>query len=101
MASKGMVCNASTAPLVSSRSFSKLVGLRPCSVAFPVPKKPSLGSRLVVKAQQAGGAENKEGGHQVDVQLQKSNNSNRNQSAAVERRPRRLAVDISPFGKFN
>nr|AEF28143.1 chloroplast low molecular weight heat shock protein HSP26.26m [Chenopodium album]AEM05964.1 chloroplast low molecular weight heat shock protein HSP26.23n [Chenopodium album] len=97
MASKCITCSASSpAPLVSSKTTSsKLVGLGPCSVTFPAPKKPSLRSRLVVKAQQAGGEQNKEGSHHVDVQVQNSNNK---QSSAVERRPRRLAVDMSPFG---
>uniref|UniRef100_A0A803L2C7 SHSP domain-containing protein n=1 Tax=Chenopodium quinoa TaxID=63459 RepID=A0A803L2C7_CHEQI len=96
MASKAITCSASSpAPLVLSRTASgKLVGLGPCSVAFPAPKKPSLGSRLVIKAQQASGEQNKEGSHHVDVQVQNTNNK---QSSAVERRPRRLAVDMSPF----
>lgn len=99
MASKGITCNASPAPLVSNRNCKKLVGVRPCSVAFSLPKKPSLGScsrsRLVVRAQQAGG-ENREGSHQLHVQVHKSNSHN-NQSSAVERRRRGLAFEVSPF----
>nr|WLR90808.1 HSP21 [Selenicereus monacanthus] len=95
MATKALTCSAS--PLVANRGSNPLSSAKigQCSVSFPVPKKnfPRLG---VIRAQQsqAQTQEKKEGSQQVDVQLQKSNQS---QGTAMERRPRRL-LDVSPFG---
>lgn len=63
----------------------------PCSVFFQ--RKPSSS---LVKAQATG--DNKDSA--VDVQHVASRQGGGKQSAAVERRPRRLAADISPFGEY-
>ncbi|CAO2838521.1 unnamed protein product [Amaranthus hypochondriacus] len=97
MASNALNCGAICSPIVSNTSCRKLGSLGPCSVTFPAPKKASVQSRMAVRAQQAGG-ENKEGSHHVDVQVQKNNPNNNQSTTSVERRPRRLALDISPFG---
>nr|AFP96755.1 chloroplast small heat shock protein [Ferocactus wislizeni] len=95
MATKALTCSAS--PLVANRGSNPLSSAKigQCCVSFPVPKKnfPRLG---VIRAQQsqAQTQEKKEGSQQVDVQLQKSNQS---QGTAMERRPRRL-LDVSPLG---
>ncbi|XP_022734027.1 small heat shock protein, chloroplastic-like [Durio zibethinus] len=81
-----------------SWSFSPMVSnrVKPCSIKvimpFSVcfPSKNSCSSRLsIVRAQAAG--DNKD--TSVDVHVNKDN-----QGTAVEKRPKRLAVDISPFG---
>lgn len=96
MASKVLTCSVSASPSagVLNRGCSKKL-LSPSSVVnFPLTRKPS--SRLSVIRAQAGG-DNKEGNsHNVDVNVHK--NHNQNQSTAVERRPRRFAMDVSPFG---
>ncbi|KAL2921700.1 Small heat shock protein chloroplastic [Bienertia sinuspersici] len=106
MACKALTCSASSpAPVIRSKTCSKIVGLSPCYVAFPKHntsnKKPSLRSSMVVRAQQSSG-ENKEGSHHVDVQVSKNNPILNQQSTTVERRrPRRLALDVSPFGMID
>ncbi|KAL2540303.1 25.3 kDa heat shock protein [Abeliophyllum distichum] len=95
MATKALA--SSYSPLASNNAFSrqnKAVG--PCSVFFPsacnLVRKAAPPSRVsVVRAQATG--DNKDSS--VDIQHHSSSN---NQGAAVERRPRRLAMDISPFG---
>ncbi|XWS61405.1 hypothetical protein CRYUN_Cryun07bG0123400 [Craigia yunnanensis] len=81
----------SSSPLVSERAkpcFTKAI--MPFSVSFP--SKNSCSSRLsIVRAQAA--EDNKD--TSVDVHVNEDN-----QGTAVEKRPKRLAVDISPFGKF-
>lgn len=85
-------------PLAVNNIFStqnKSVGVGPCSVFFPSACK-AIGravppSRVsVVRAQAAGDNQDTS----VDVHHSSSNK----QGTAVERRPRRLAMDISPFG---
>lgn len=102
MASKVLTCSNSPFVVTSKGCSNKLSGgLGPCSVVFPVLKQPCLRSRMrmVVNAQQGNtGGENQEGSNNVDVHVQMSNNQ---QSNAVNRRPRRLALDISPFGMSN
>ncbi|XP_074284540.1 small heat shock protein, chloroplastic [Silene latifolia] len=101
MASKALTC--ATSPLVASKSVipvssrTKSVGLGPCSVSFlGYPTKKHCPARVaVVRAQQQPG---EDGGHRLDVQVQKSN-PNQNQGAVVQqRRPRMTALDVSPFG---
>ncbi|KAL2556376.1 25.3 kDa heat shock protein [Forsythia ovata] len=95
MATKALA--SSYSPLASNNVFStqnKAVG--PCSVFFPsacnLVRKAAPPSRVsVVRAQATGDKKDTS----VDVQ---HNSSSNNKGAAVERRPRRLAVDISPFG---
>nr|UQK84916.1 HSP21 [Paeonia suffruticosa] len=99
MAAKILTCSAS--PLVSkegrvlpSRTFA------PNSVFFPSAcnvKRPSPSRLCVVKAQttQTSGGDGK--ATSLDVQVNQGN-QNQNKGSAVERRPRRLALDISPFG---
>ena len=82
----------SSSPLVSNRANL------PCStkavIPFSVslPSKKSCSSRLSVLRAQAAG-DNKDTA--VDVHVNKDN-----QGTAVDKRPKRLAVDISPFGKY-
>lgn len=45
---------------------------------------------------QAAGGDNKDTAVDVNV----SNQGNQQQGTAVERQPRRMALDISPFGKY-
>ncbi|KAL6291726.1 small heat shock protein chloroplastic [Prunus yedoensis var. nudiflora] len=75
---------SSSSPLLSTkaRSSIKTYVTAPCSATFP-----SRQHRLPVVRAQAGGD------GQLDVQVNQGN-----QGTEVERRPRRLAVDISPFG---
>ncbi|CAI9767747.1 unnamed protein product [Fraxinus pennsylvanica] len=78
------------------RTQNKSVGVGPCSVFLPSACK-AIGravppSRVsVVRAQATGDNQDTS----VDVQRHSSSNK---QGTAVERRPRRLAMDISPFG---
>lgn len=99
MAAKILTCSAS--PLVSKEG--RLLPSRiyaPSSVFFPTAcnvKRPyRYPSRLsAVKAQttQTSGGDGK--ATSLDVQV---NQGNQNRGSAVERRPRRLALDVSPFG---
>jgi len=90
MAAKTLACSSFVPNNVVGSSKDYYVG--PCSVFFPSAcnlrrrKSPSL-----VRAQATG--DNKDTA--VDVQHV---SGGRNQDAAVERRPRRLALDPSPFG---
>ncbi|XP_021290181.1 small heat shock protein, chloroplastic [Herrania umbratica] len=79
----------SSSPLVSNRA-------KPCSPEAKIPRSVSFPSRnascsrlSVVRAEAAG--DNKD--TSVDVHVNKNN-----QGRAVEKRPKRLAVDVSPFG---
>lgn len=87
----------SSAPLVSNKGKGMLStkAVAPCSVIFQ-PRSFGKGgpsSRLsLVRAQQVG--DNKD--TSVDVQVNQGN-----QGTTIERRPRRLAVDISPFGNYH
>ncbi|XP_057489052.1 small heat shock protein, chloroplastic [Actinidia eriantha] len=91
MAATTLACSSS--PRVSNRagpSSCRAVG--PCSVFFPSATNFGRPSRLAaVRAQTTG--DNKDTA--VDVHI---SNDPRNQGKAVEQRPRRLAVDISPLG---
>lgn len=67
----------------------------PCSVAFPSRSFGSVKpSRLSLVRAQAGG-DNKD--TSVDLQVMNPDN----QGTAVDRRPRRLAVDVSPFAQLD
>lgn len=70
----------------------------PCSVFVPQKKKKSNVGRpsrlLAVRAQAAGDKKDES----VDVHVTKNNTQG--SGTAVERRPRRLGVDISPFGMY-
>ncbi|KAK2995898.1 hypothetical protein RJ640_028306 [Escallonia rubra] len=64
------------------------------SVFFPSACTAGRRSGLSLRAQAAG--ENKD--TSLDVQVSNPSNQQRQQGTAMERRPRRLAVDVSPFG---
>ncbi|XP_011043706.1 PREDICTED: small heat shock protein, chloroplastic [Populus euphratica] len=87
----------SSAPLLSSKGeVVPSTKPTPCSVSFPsrggFGKSISKPSRLaLVRAEAAG--DQKDTSVAVHV-----NQQGNNQGAAVERRPRKLAVDVSPFG---
>ncbi|KAL9240575.1 hypothetical protein vseg_014777 [Gypsophila vaccaria] len=97
--SKALTCT--TSPLVySNKGVSPISSSRtgPCTVWFSgYPTKKHFTRLGLVRAQQQTGGESS---HHVDVQVQKSGLSGQNQGAAqaIERRPRRSALDISPFG---
>ncbi|GAB4826117.1 Small heat shock protein, chloroplastic [Ancistrocladus abbreviatus] len=100
MATNVLTCSAS--PLFSNRGASHsppsstqlAAGIRPCSVVFPTVGKapPRL---LTVRAQAQAGGDKKDGS--VDVQVHHANQG-QGGGTAVERRPRRAALDVSPFG---
>lgn len=64
--------------------------IAPCLVSFPSPKKPL---QRVGRVRAQASDDNKD--NSVDVHVSKGD-----QGTAVERKPRRGAMDISPFGKF-
>lgn len=80
---------SSPSPLVAGAApRSARAAMAPCSVAFPRRSGGGKPSRLsVVRAQEGDGKDSA-----VDVQVSQG------QGTSVERRPRRLAVDVSPFG---
>ncbi|XVE64480.1 hypothetical protein DITRI_Ditri07aG0104100 [Diplodiscus trichospermus] len=82
--------SCSSSPLVSNRATlpCSTKAVMPFSVSFPA--KNSGRSRLSVFRAQAAG-DNKD--TSVDVHVNKGN-----QGTAVEKRPKQLAVDVSPFG---
>ncbi|GMH19721.1 hypothetical protein Nepgr_021562 [Nepenthes gracilis] len=77
-------------PLVSDGPASgKLaVGGRPCSAFFPIVRRAARLSTVRAQAQ--------EGGRNGEVLVTRENQG----GAAVERRPKRLALDVSPFDSF-
>ncbi|EOY23687.1 hypothetical protein QUC31_008373 [Theobroma cacao] len=82
----------SSSPLVSNRAKPcSTKAIIPRSVSFPSGNS-SCGRLSVVRAQAAG--DNKD--TSVDVHVDKNN-----QGRAVEKRPKRSAVDVSPFGLFD
>ncbi|MBA0796084.1 hypothetical protein Gohar_006882 [Gossypium harknessii] len=91
MAASTLCCSSS--PLVSDRAkpSCSIKAVRPFSVFFP--SKNSCISRPSLVRAQAAGDNNKD--TSVDVHVNKDN-----QGTAVEKRPRGLAVDVSPFGKY-
>ena len=78
---------SSSSPLLSNKTRSSIRAnaTLPSSAAFPTRR-----NRLPVVRAQAGGD------GKLDVQVNQGN-----QGTDVEKRPGRLAVDISPFGKSN
>ncbi|XP_057507075.1 small heat shock protein, chloroplastic-like [Actinidia eriantha] len=92
MASTTLACPCS--PLVSSRPGAKAIG--PCSVLFPQRRPHGL---ITVRAKATG--ENKDTAVEVDVKKQ-GNQPPPQQQQQQERgmgvQPRRLALDVSPFG---
>ncbi|KAE8723924.1 Small heat shock protein [Hibiscus syriacus] len=87
--------SCSSSPLVSNRATlpcsTKLI--MPFSVSFP--SKNSVNHGMSVVRAQATGDHNKD--TSVDVHV---NKDNKGQGTAVEKRPKRLAMDISPFVQF-
>nr|QSG73889.1 HSP20 [Kosteletzkya pentacarpos] len=82
-----------SSPLVSNRATLPCTTrpMMPFSISFP--SKNSYNNRLSVVRAQATGDHNKD--TSVDVRV---NKDNQGQGTAVEKRPKRLATDISPFG---
>ncbi|KAE8661976.1 Small heat shock protein [Hibiscus syriacus] len=85
--------SCSSSPLVSNRATlpSSVKPIMPFSVSFP--SKNCHSNRISVVRAQAAGDHNKD--TYVDVHV---NKDNKGQGTAVEKRPKRLAMDISPFG---
>ncbi|XVF12753.1 hypothetical protein REPUB_Repub08aG0146600 [Reevesia pubescens] len=83
----------SSSPLVSNRVNlpCSTKAIMPFSVSFP--SKNSRSSRLSSVRAQAAEDHNKDTSVEVHV-----NKDNQGQGTAVEKRPKRLAMDISPFG---
>lgn len=67
--------------------------IAPCLATFP-----KRWYRLPVVRAQGGGGRGGDGGKDTSVDVHVDQGSNNQGSRAVEKRPRRLAVDISPFG---
>ncbi|KAK6135149.1 hypothetical protein DH2020_031097 [Rehmannia glutinosa] len=90
MAAKTLAC----APFALNNGFHtpNRASVGPCSVFFP--SACNFRRRPLIRAQATG--ENKDSA--VDVQHVSTGQGGANQGSAVERRPRRLAVDVSPFG---
>ncbi|KAI3471258.1 hypothetical protein Pfo_027921 [Paulownia fortunei] len=92
MAANTLLCSPFALNNVAGTTTKSRVG--PCSVFFPdvsyVRRTPST----LVRAQASGESKDT----LVDVQHASSGQGGGNQGVAVHRRPRRLAVDISPFG---
>lgn len=93
MAAKTFACTPFAANNVVRTTNGAPVG--PCSVFFPSACNLRRRSSSLVRAQAAG--ENKDTA--VDVHHLSSGQRGTNKETAVERRPRRLAVDVSPFGE--
>ncbi|KAM3381721.1 Small heat shock protein, chloroplastic [Capsicum annuum] len=90
MACTTVTCS-SASPLVSNVSVGGTCKVTaPCSVFFPSMRGPA--STLVARAT----GDNKD--TSVDVQHVKNGKGGNNKSTAVEQRPRRMALDVSPFG---
>lgn len=83
----------SYSPLVSNKAkpCSSTTAIIPFSVSFPSKSICSSRPLSIVRAQAAGDNNDTS----VDVHVNKDN-----QGTAVEKRPKRSAVDISPFGKY-
>ncbi|KAL2226891.1 small heat shock protein, chloroplastic-like [Sesamum indicum] len=92
MAAKTLACS----PFVSNNvvGTANRASVGPCSVFFPSACNLRRRSSSLGRARAAG--ENNDTA--VDVHHLSSGQRGTNQDTAVERRPRRLAVDISPFG---
>lgn len=93
MASTALICPC--LPFVSNKAgtIPSLRTVGPCSAFFPSSSNVMKSNRLsAVRAQATG--DNKDTA--VDVHV--SNQGSQQQGTAVERQPRRMAVDISPFG---
>ncbi|KAG6752624.1 hypothetical protein POTOM_042646 [Populus tomentosa] len=98
LAMASSILSWSSAPLLSSKGevVPSTKPITPCSVSFPsrggFGKSTAKPSRLaLVRAEAAGDHKDTS----VDVHVNQQGN---NQGTAVERRPRKLVVDVSPFG---
>lgn len=81
--------SCSSSPLLFNKTnLNSTKSISPSSVSFPSLKTNRL---PVVRAQQTSGGDNKD--TSVDVQVNKSN-----QGTAVEKKPKRWGLDVSPFG---
>ncbi|KAL0304475.1 UNVERIFIED_CONTAM: Small heat shock protein, chloroplastic [Sesamum radiatum] len=94
MAAKTLACM----PFVSNNvvGSANRASVGPCSVFFPSACNLRRRSSSLVRARAAG--ENNDTA--VDVHHLSGGQRGTNQDTAVERRPRRLAVDVSPFGRY-
>ncbi|GAB4858603.1 small heat shock protein [Ancistrocladus abbreviatus] len=99
MATKALTCSAS--PLFQNRSANRLpssaqlaAGIRPCLAVFPRARRapPRL---LAVRAEAQAGGDDKDTSDDVPVFI--GNLDQDSDGAAVERRPRRMAIYGSPF----
>ncbi|KAB2069879.1 hypothetical protein ES319_A08G121300v1 [Gossypium barbadense] len=89
MAASSLCCSSSPLVLNRPKPSCSIKAVRPFSVSFPS-KNPCIRRLSLVRAQ-AVGDNNKD--TSVDVHVNKDN-----KGTVVEKRPRRLAVDVSPFG---
>ncbi|TYI14610.1 hypothetical protein ES332_A08G132800v1 [Gossypium tomentosum] len=89
MAASSLCCSSSPLVLNRPKPSCSIKAVTPFSVSFPS-KNPCIRRLSLVRAQ-AVGDNNKD--TSVDVHVNKDN-----KGTVVEKRPRRLAVDVSPFG---
>ncbi|KAK4835337.1 hypothetical protein QYF36_008494 [Acer negundo] len=92
---------SAASPLLSNKARwgannNKLLVAPPCKVGFPARRS----SRMpVLRAQAAAGDQhNKDGSAGLDVHVTQGNQSGSETTSVEKTRPRRLAVDVSPFG---
>ncbi|XP_050877615.1 small heat shock protein, chloroplastic-like [Lathyrus oleraceus] len=79
-------------PILSQKPCNSLKNTPPCMTTFPLKRQlPRLGLRNV-RAQAGGDGDNKDN----SVEVHRVNKDD--QGTAVERKPRRSSIDISPFG---
>jgi len=85
--------SATTSPMLSPKAETRNKATAPCMASFPLRRQlPKLGLGKV-RAQASG--DNKDN----SVEVQHVNKGDQAQGSAVERKPRRASMDISPFGK--
>ncbi|XP_058206279.1 small heat shock protein, chloroplastic [Rhododendron vialii] len=95
MASTTLACPC--LPFVSNKAGASPTSLRrvgPCSAFFPSTSNVSKHKSLATVRAQAAGGDNKD----TAVDVHTSSQGNQQQGTAVERQPRGMALDISPFG---
>ncbi|KAI4319945.1 hypothetical protein MLD38_033478 [Melastoma candidum] len=94
-----MACSSPSAAMLGNKAVALHPGSQvfPCCLSFP--RRGLRKSQRMVAPVRAQGGDNQNGDSKLDVHVSKGGQGNEQQSSAVERRPGRLAVDVSPFGK--
>ncbi|XP_058781424.1 small heat shock protein, chloroplastic-like [Vicia villosa] len=79
-------------PMLSQKPCNSVKSTLPCMASFPLSKQLPRPGLKNMRAQAGGGGDNKDN----SVEVHRLNKED--QQTAVERKPRRSAIDISPFG---